>query len=86
MIPRVIYFDSNAIRVAGFHFSADWFVRLRAETRDLNVTFAIPQLVADEVSQSVAIKCVEAAAKIKDSTLYIERATQIPIGSVECYS
>lgn len=79
MIPRIIYLDTNAVREAGFDFSADWFVQLRVETRDLNVTFAIPQLVADEVSQSVAVKCIEAAAKIKDHSLYIERVTRIPM-------
>ena len=83
MIPRVIYLDTNAVHEAGFDFSADWFVRLRAETQDLNVTFAIPQLVADEVSHALAIKCVEAADKIRDHATYIERVAEVSTALVE---
>ena len=82
MIPRVIYFDTNAIHEAGLTFSNDWMSRLRAEIRDLPVELAVPELVASETSHAFGRKCVEAADKIRNHAEFIEAVAGVPTGNV----
>lgn len=82
MIPPVIYLDTNAVHEAGLDFSADWMIRLRAEMRDLSVNLAVPEVVADEVSHALGMKCVEAASKIKSHAAFIENVSGVSTDAV----